>query len=158
MDIRSLNNRSFIDQSSRTRKTESSIGVDKTEAIKQTKSVEGSNDTFVIGEATKSDFSYATDLLQNAKRNAYQNLREVKQKIENGAYETPAVQKSLSNEIGKDLGFLESLEIAAKIQNQDAAKDVSETQMTDSLKQKLTGSDEVLNKVSERILTELFRF
>lgn len=158
MDIRSLNNRSFIDQSSRTRKAESSIGVDKTEAIKQTKSVEGSNDTFVIGEANKSDFAYATDLLQNAKRNAYQNLREVKQKIENGAYETPAVQKSLSTEIGKDLGFLETLEIAAKIQNQEATKDVSETQMTDTLKQKLTGSDEVLNKVSERILNELFRF
>jgi cysteinyl-tRNA synthetase len=157
MDIRSINNRSFVDQTSRTRKPESTSGVDRPEATKQLKSVEGSNDSFTIGEANKSDLAYATDLLQNVKRNAYQNLREVKQKIENGAYDTPAVQKSLSTEIGKDLGFLESLEVSAKMQSQDAAKEVSDTQMTDSLKEKLTSSDEVLNKVSERILNELFR-
>lgn len=157
MDIRSINNRSYVDQTSRARKAESTSGVDKTEATKQIKSVEGSNDTFVIGEANKSDLTYATDLLQNAKRNAYQNLREVKQKIENGAYETAAVQKSLSNEISKDLGYLESLEVSSKILESSSTDAATKTALTDSLKDKLTGSDEVLNKVSERILNELFR-
>jgi hypothetical protein len=157
MDIRSINNRSFIDQTSRARKVDSTSSVDRTDALKQIKSVEGSNDTFILGEANKSDFSYASDLLQNAKRNAYQGLREVKQKIENGAYETPAVQKSLSAEIGKDLGYLESLEVASRIQSQNESAQASETKMSDTLKDKLTGSDEVLNKVSERILSELFR-
>lgn len=157
MDIRALNNRSYIDQTGRTRKTEASDKVNKpsnTEAVSSTKAAD---DTFVIGESKKSEFNYATELLQNAKRNAYTNLREIKTKIESGSYDTVEVQNSVSADLGKDLNYLDSVSLSNKLSESNAVSSENTGEIDQNLKEKLVSSEEVLNKVSERLLNELFR-
>lgn len=156
MDIRSLNNRSFIDQTGRTRKVDATNKLNKTEgtaSISQTKAVD---DTFVVGDSKRSDFKYATELLQNAKKNAYSNLREIKQKIQQGTYDTAEVRSSLSKDLGKDLGYLESIEVRDKLAVSEPQITQEANEIDESLKEKLVSSEEVLNKVSERLLSELF--
>jgi cysteinyl-tRNA synthetase len=156
MDIRSLNNRSFVDQTGRTRKVDAVNKLNKTagaESISQTKAVD---DTFVVGDTKRTDFNYATELLQNAKKNAYTNLREIKQKIETGTYDTAEVRSSVTKDLGKDLGYLESVELRDKLAVSEPQITQESTEMDPNLKEKLVSSEEVLNKVSERLISELF--
>lgn len=153
MDIRSINSRSYLDPTSRARKTE---GANAPNTDTTVRSNAGVQDTVSIGGNKPTEFNYALNLLQNANRASLSDLREVKQKIDQGAYDTVEVNNKISSKLSNDLSVLESAEISDQLRTADNETKVSE--LDQSTKERLTQSDDVLNTISDRILKELFRF
>lgn len=155
MDIRSINNRTQLDPTSRARKTDANLPVESTS---RTSSTSAAQDTLSIGAERPSELNYAMQLLKNERKAGMQNLGEIRRNIDDGVYDQNDVQNRVSSTLERDLNYIDSSEALDAAQDVQKSEPQSMISLDEQTRARLTQNDEVLNKVTDRILQELIKF